>query len=163
MADQHVWRTAFLGTAEIETSSLKREHRNCLIDKGRVKNFDLVKYLSDCEVPDSLQPWAVGSDGYIGKDADVGALAAGQGADYWHILPPRDGSIGGRDWIDVLRVHVSPRTELFLPDRACPPPGLRLEQLGPSRVTMLQFADDRRISPAGVPFSWEVVEEEVRP
>ena len=119
--------------------------------QGRVRNFDLIKFLSDCEVPDSLQPWAVGNDGYIGKDADVAAITAERGPDYWQVLPPCDDSIGGRGWIVVLRIHLAPRTALVLPTH--PPPGLRLEQLGPSRETMLQFTDGRQALPS-LPGRW---------
>ena len=73
--------------------------------QGRVRTFDLAKYLSDCEVRDSLQPWAVGEDGYIGKDADVAAVLAlavdesdaGQKSDYWKILPHCSSRIGGAE------------------------------------------------------------------
>ena len=73
--------------------------------QGRVKNFDLAKYLSDCEVQDSLQPWAIGEDGYIGKDADVAALlvltartsSAEQKSDYWKVLPHCSRGIGGAE------------------------------------------------------------------
>ena len=72
--------------------------------QGRVRTFNLAKYLSDCEVLDSLQPWAVGEDGYIGKDADVAAILAlavhndgtEQKSDYWVVLPHCFCRIGGR-------------------------------------------------------------------
>ena len=125
--------------------------------QGRVKNFDLVKYLSDCEVQDSLQPWAIGDDGYIGKDADVAALSvlanrassssAGRESDYWEVLSHCSDSIGGRGWIAVLRVHLRPRTSLFRPDRQDLPQGIPFEEIGIHRETMLQFTDDRQVRP----------------
>merc|ERR1712113_1052947 len=118
--------------------------------QGRVRTFDLAKYLSDCEVRDSLQPWAVGEDGYIGKDADVAALLAvvegereaGHKSDYWKVLPGRSSCIGGRrsgpDFL-VLRVHVQPRTALFRPDLLpLPESGLEFER---ERICDLQFSD----------------------
>ena len=35
------------------------------------------QYLSDCELPDSIQPWGIGDDAYISpKDADTAALVS---------------------------------------------------------------------------------------
>ena len=126
-----------------------------------MRHFDLAKFLSDCEVPDSLQAWGVGEDGYVGKDADVAAmverrkvksdveLAAGslqvEQTDYWEVLSPYAGSIGGRDG-DVtflVRHHVVPRETLFSPTSEDLPASILPEQLGNGRETMLQFVGSK--------------------
>ena len=47
-----------------------------LVDRcGKVRSFNLKQYLSDCELPDSVQTWGVGDDAYISaRDADTAAM-----------------------------------------------------------------------------------------
>ena len=93
------------------------ERTKDLVDRcGKVRSFNLRQYLSDCELPDSVQTREIGDDAYISaKDADV-AAALGVGptltskdrslmkADLWEVH--EDSTFGGRSGTEYRRVHV---------------------------------------------------------